>query len=113
MTPKQLMATGDWVRSGDWPYYQGEGPRYQHRTLDLRIQGYATHRNTRRRGSKGITKIRVWLLQVNGKPVNRHERFAPVAERAAVIAINSATGCSNATVETARPRAAEEVTDAS
>lgn len=83
MTPKQLMATGDWVRSGGWPYYQGEGPRYQHRTLDLRIQGYATHRNSRRRGGKGITKIRVWHLTVNGSVVWRDTRFAKLADCAA------------------------------
>lgn len=90
MTPRQLMATGEWTRSGEWPYYQGEGPRYQHRTLDIRLQGYATHRNTRRRGGRGITKVRRWWLYVNGEPVTTDSRFALLADEAVVTATNSA-----------------------
>lgn len=83
MKPQQLMATGEWVRSGEWPYNTGEGPRYQHRTLDIRLQGYGTHRNTRRRGGRGTTKVRVWWLYVNGKPEWRDSRFALLADAAA------------------------------
>lgn len=104
MTPKQLMATGEWTRSGDWPHYEGEGPRYQHRTLDIRVQGYATHRNTRRRGGRGITKMRVWWLVINGKHERRESRFATVADQAVVSATNSAIRHPAA----ARPLAATE-----
>lgn len=102
MTPQQLMATGEWTRSGEWPVYSGEGPRYQHRTLDIVLQGYVTHRNSRR--SKGIAKIRVWWLSVNGEKVSLDSRFSLLAEWAAVISINSATGCQHSTVTTARQR---------
>jgi len=111
MTPNQLTATGEWDRSGEWPHYQGEGPRYQHRSLDIRLQGYATHRNTRRRGSRGITKVRRWQLYVNGEPMLSDSRFGLMAERAAVIAINSATQPVDATVTTARLRQGEPIAE--
>jgi hypothetical protein len=102
MKPQQLMATGQWNRSGVWPHYQGEGPKYQHRTLDVQLQGFATQRNSRRK--RGVTKMRMWVLLVNGKPVSRDSRFALLADQAAVIATNSATGCTSATVITALQR---------
>jgi hypothetical protein len=88
MKPQQLMATGQWRRSGEWPGYAGEGPRYQHASGAVRIQGYATHRNSKRR-SYGITKQRVWWVQVidltrnNGGPNLRFTRFADAADVAA------------------------------
>jgi len=102
MKPQQLMATGQWTRSGEWPSYSGAGPRYQHRRLDVELRGYATHRNSRRK--YGLAKMRMWVLRVNGKPVSRDSRFALLADQAAVIATNSATGCTNATVITALQR---------
>jgi hypothetical protein len=103
MKPQQLMATGEWSRSGEWPGYAGAGPRYEHGTLDIVLQGFATQRNSRRAG-RGITKVRSWRLTVNGQPVSRDSRFALLANQAAVIAANSATGCNYATVITARQR---------
>jgi hypothetical protein len=94
MTPQQLMATGEWTRSGEWPAYSGEGPRYQHRSRDVQLQGYATHRNSRRRGTKGITNMRLWVLRVNGKPVWEDTRFSLLADAAAEYGtnLNSVTG---------------------
>ena len=92
MTPTQLMATGQWTRSGEWPEFKGTGPLYRHRTLDVRLQGYATHRNSRR--GKGITKMRLWVLSVNGKPVWEDTSFKLLADAAAEYGTNrnSATG---------------------
>lgn len=94
MKPNQLMATGQWTRVGEWPEFKGAGPMYQHRSRDVQLQGYSTHRRSRRRGAKGITKMRLWVLQVNGKPVWEDTRFSLLADAAAEYGsnINSVTG---------------------
>lgn len=75
MTAKQLLATREWTRSGEWPYYQGEGPRYQHSSGIVAVQGFVTRTCSR--------KTRVWRLYVHGRVTPIRGRFAYVACEAA------------------------------
>ena len=87
MTPKQLTARGDWLKTGEWPARFGNGPRYQHSSFDIQILGHQFMRNTVSRSSPWIKtgrsrRVRYWSLYINGREVFQHELFQYVSEAA-------------------------------